>query len=78
MKTEKQQAINDMVLARCEYVLYLRERGMTYQAIADRLGVTRENVRQRLNRAMRERRKTVRSLKDMVPTVQAVSELVNH
>lgn len=81
MRTARAQEINDMVRARCEYVLYLREQGLTYEAIAQRLGVTKENVRQRLNRALREHRQTVRSLRYMVPTVLAVAELtegLNH
>ena len=81
MRTAREQEINDRMLARCEYVLYLREQGLTYETIAKRLGVTKENVRQRLNRAQRERRSNARGLRHMVPTVLAVAELtkgLNH
>ena len=71
----KEENERDMVLARCEYALYLRERGMTYRTVAERLGVTPARARERVNRALFEQKRTAFRLRHMLPTVREVARL---
>lgn len=71
----KEEHERDMVTARCEYALYLREQGLTYQTIAGRLGVSPARARQRATRALRERQSLAFKLRHMLPTVREVAQL---
>jgi DNA-directed RNA polymerase sigma subunit (sigma70/sigma32) len=55
MMKKKRPKLRDVILAlgreQRDYVKSLRAKGMTYQAIGDDLGLTRERIRQILNRA---------------------------
>ena len=55
MVKKQRPKLRDVILAlgreQRDYVKSLRAKGMTYQAIGDELGLTRERIRQILNRA---------------------------
>ena len=70
----KQQEITDKARARESAVHYMRQQGMTYQAIADRMGVNVSRVKELLRGYERHTKKLVKSLVPLRAYIKQLGE----
>jgi len=68
-----QEEISDIARARCSAIAYMREQGMTYDAIGKRCGISHSRAQQMYEKHVRNTEALCRRTKDLIQLIKQIT-----